>query len=139
MKKQCPICKEKKDASGFYKCPTRSGGLRAYCKECQKIKQRLNRKYFREYKRKQRKNKEFRLKECKWNKKTKAEINAYGNLHHAIKKGKIKKKPCIVCKKEGAYAHHEDYLKPLDVIWLCPPHHKQLHTGVLTINKNLNI
>jgi len=27
-------------------------------------------------------------------------------------------------------AHHPDYSRPLDVVWLCPPHHKQAHALV---------
>jgi hypothetical protein len=28
-------------------------------------------------------------------------------------------------------AHHPDYHQPLDVVWLCPPHHKQAHSKLL--------
>lgn len=45
----------------------------------------------------------------------------------AIKTGKIVKKPCEICGKEPADAHHDDYSKPLDVRWLCKPHHYELH------------
>lgn len=34
--------------------------------------------------------------------------------------------PCIHCGAK-AHAHHENYDKPLDVVWLCPLHHKQRH------------
>ena len=41
---------------------------------------------------------------------------------------KITSKPCSVkgCNKKGE-KHHEDYSKPLDVIFLCYNHHRQLH------------
>jgi hypothetical protein len=29
-------------------------------------------------------------------------------------------------------AHHEDYDRPLDVMWLCQPCHKQRHKELLT-------
>jgi ribosomal protein S27AE len=35
--------------------------------------------------------------------------------------------PCIRCGNEKSLAHHEDYDKPLDVMWLCQPCHKQRH------------
>lgn len=35
------------------------------------------------------------------------------------------RKPCFCGKK--AQAHHPDYTKPLDVIWLCSSHHAEEH------------
>lgn len=32
---------------------------------------------------------------------------------------------CKDCSKPEA--HHPDYANPLDVVWLCPAHHKQAH------------
>ena len=51
---------------------------------------------------------------------------AVGN---ALRSGKIKKQPCWVC-GEKAVAHHPDYDRPLDVVWLCQHHHKQTHALV---------
>ena len=48
---------------------------------------------------------------------------AVGN---ALKDGKLKKEPCFIC-GEKAEAHHPDYSRPLDVVWLCSLHHKQAH------------
>lgn len=47
-------------------------------------------------------------------------------LGNAVKYGQVKKQPCWVC-GETAEAHHPDYSRPLDVVWLCPSHHKQAH------------
>ena len=52
---------------------------------------------------------------------------AYIKVRIAMKKGILQKQPCIECGKMKVHAHHEDYSKPLDVIWLCPIHHKRLH------------
>jgi len=41
----------------------------------------------------------------------------------SLRNGTLKKKPCKVCKVEKVEAHHEDYSKPLKVIWLCKKHH----------------
>lgn len=54
---------------------------------------------------------------------------AVGN---AIRDGKLKKKPCCVCGSEFVHAHHEDYGRPLDVVWVCVKHHKEIHS-TLTI------
>jgi hypothetical protein len=46
----------------------------------------------------------------------------------AVKCGTLKRKPCSVCgKKKAIEGHHEDYSRPLDVIWLCQKHHHELH------------
>ena len=46
-----------------------------------------------------------------------------------LKRGNIVKGPCIVCgTTEKVQAHHEDYNKPFEIMWLCCKHHIQLHT-----------
>lgn len=52
---------------------------------------------------------------------------AQGKVAYAIKKGTLVKEPCIVCGRKDSQAHHEDYTKPLQVKWLCPPCHKAVH------------
>ena len=47
-------------------------------------------------------------------------------LQSAKMLGKIVPEPCRVCGGKGE-AHHEDYSKPLDVMWLCRKHHMELH------------
>jgi ribosomal protein S27AE len=45
----------------------------------------------------------------------------------AIRNGSLVRLPCIRCGEAKSLAHHEDYDKPLDVMWLCQPCHKQRH------------
>ena len=46
----------------------------------------------------------------------------------ALKKGELTIKPCAFCSStENVEAHHADYAKPLDVIWLCEACHKAEH------------
>jgi len=52
---------------------------------------------------------------------------AHKKLQYAIKAGKIKKQPCCICGDPNAQGHHNDYSKPLDVIWYCDHHHKEHH------------
>lgn len=54
-------------------------------------------------------------------------------VQDAVRRGELIRQPCVVCTERGfaandkAHGHHEDYSKPLDVIWLCPMHHKWIH------------
>ena len=56
-------------------------------------------------------------------------IKAHKKLGYAIRTGKvIKPKNCSSCNKEKRLsAHHEDYTKPLIVLWLCSSCHKLKH------------
>ncbi len=45
----------------------------------------------------------------------------------ALKTGALVKGVCEVCSDVQTQAHHDDYSKPLDVRWLCPPHHHAVH------------
>lgn len=64
-----------------------------------------------------------------------AEDRAHNLTEQAIVKGVLKVQPCEVCGKlpmfrdgrVGVQAHHDDYNKPLEVRWLCQPHHHEWH------------
>lgn len=49
------------------------------------------------------------------------------SVSNAIYTGKLKKGVCYVCSDTKVHGHHNDYSKPLDVIWACPKHHGLLH------------
>jgi hypothetical protein len=51
---------------------------------------------------------------------------AHTYLNNAVRDKRIEKKPCCVCGNVDSQAHHEDYSKPLDVIWVCSQHHHDL-------------
>lgn len=47
---------------------------------------------------------------------------------YALKKlGILVPKPCEVCRDLKTHAHHLDYNKPWEVMWLCNKHHKEWH------------
>lgn len=54
-------------------------------------------------------------------------VNARNILNNAIKKGLVKRLPCIKCGNIKSQGHHEDYSKPLDVVWFCSLHHIHYH------------
>jgi hypothetical protein len=49
---------------------------------------------------------------------------------HAFKLGILVRKPCEICGREDADAHHDDYAKPLEVRFLCGTHHHRFHLGL---------
>lgn len=53
---------------------------------------------------------------------------AHKAVAKALKAGTLKKEPCCVCgSTHKLNAHHEDYTKPLEVMWHCRFHHVELH------------
>lgn len=100
-KTTCSKCGLEKEKSRFNQ---------RYCKSCHSENMRKNRP------------KHFELLDIQ---KKKANCRSYLNVY--IKRGKITKLPCSICGNIESEAHHEDYDKPLDVIWLCREHHLELH------------
>jgi hypothetical protein len=115
----CSKCKIEKDIREF---PWETARKRFIynCILCERIRDRdrykkgYRTKYFKLY------NRKYKVKHPE---KNKARIQ----LSLAIKQGKIKRQPCIVCGNKNSHGHHEDYSKPLEVIWLCRKHHEELH------------
>lgn len=58
----------------------------------------------------------------------KAKVKARQKLNDAVGSGSMEVQICSIanCKIIGE-AHHEDYSKPLEVIWLCKLHHEDHH------------
>lgn len=54
----------------------------------------------------------------------KAHARSY--LHTYVKRGLVAKLPCSVCGEIKVEAHHADYDRPLEVVWLCRKHHLEL-------------
>lgn len=61
-------------------------------------------------------------------------VMARQDTRNAVRDGVLEKQPCAICGSASSEAHHEDYDKPLDVIWLCRAHHAQTH-GWKTVDR----
>ncbi len=57
---------------------------------------------------------------------------AYSIVYIATRNGTLVKQPCEHCLEVNwkSEAHHEDYSKPLEVIWLCKLHHRLKHKQI---------
>lgn len=68
---------------------------------------------------------------------------AWKILNNSVAAGRVKKQPCAICGVQDVEAHHHDYEKPLEVVWLCREHHKALHKGAergsVPLPKALNV
>lgn len=53
---------------------------------------------------------------------------AHQAVQTAVRNGSMIPMPCCVCGSQRSHAHHEDYSKPLEVIWLCHSHHMERHS-----------
>lgn len=50
-------------------------------------------------------------------------VKARKRVAMRVRRGTMAKLPCELCGVVPVEAHHEDYSRPLDVQWLCRPHH----------------
>ena len=141
--RECNTCGVKLDGYNNYR------SCRTKCKECTKKAARANRasniEYYREFDRKRyhesderkanakactdraradgRHTEYVRKNRAKHPEKYKART-AVGN---AMRSGKLTKLPCNGCGNPEVQAHHNDYSKPLDVVWLCTRCHGKHH------------
>ena len=137
--KKCFKCHTEKPLEEFYKHPKMADGHVNKCKECNKNDVTANRnkniEKIRAYDRERGKIPE-RIKANTettraWREEDKRRSRAHSAVSYAIRSGLLVRLPCIRCGEEKSLAHHEDYDKPLDVMWLCQPCHKQRHKELL--------
>lgn len=64
---------------------------------------------------------------AKWSLANTDKRRAHCKVYRALKSGLLVKQPCAVCGSHEVEAHHPDYSRPLDVVWLCIPHHAEVH------------
>lgn len=130
--KTCTQCLEQKPVSDFYKSIINKDRLLGRCKIChtdQVNKNKNNRKLslYKDIA----PNKKF------WLKENKLKAKAHQMVGYAVQKGDLIRQPCERCgTKEKVVAHHEDYNKPLDVVWLCQYHHRERHLEIDRENKD---
>lgn len=63
----------------------------------------------------------------RWKRANREKVSAHKAVARALRNGSLSRGPCVNCGSATTQAHHEDYAKRLDVIWLCAVCHKRLH------------
>jgi hypothetical protein len=139
--KTCFKCGIQKPLSDFYKHPQMADGHLNKCKECAKL-DAFNRLHGAgrdkvlayEKKRSQdpvRKAHNRKVAE-EWRKANPVRRAAQNAVSNAVRDGRLVPWPVCAMHECSAkpVAHHPDYSRPLDVVWLCQAHHKQAHALV---------
>jgi len=115
--KTCSKCREVKTVDNFHKNRSTKDGLSPICKLCKCQVDNKRNAVSNELRKKTGDHKS----------------DAHIKVRNAIRSGKLRPQPCIVC-GEKAEAHHSDYSKPLDVDWLCRKHHALWHRYLIPYN-----
>lgn len=130
----CIECADEKAADQFYAHPQMASGHVNVCKDCHKRRMRDRSRSspsVQEYDRARAKTPERKSKAKAYQQQYRARFpladKARAAVGRAVRSGKLKKLACEFCGREDVHAHHKDYSRPLDVIWLCPKCHHRLH------------
>lgn len=130
--KVCFKCGQEFPLDRFYKNSMMKDGRMNKCKECTKADVRENRAkkitYYRNFdrargaRRTTSQVREYRMKNPDV-------YRAHNAVNNAVRDGKLNKK--TECERCGGFdrihGHHDDYSRPLDVMWLCAACHKKRH------------
>lgn len=152
--KTCYKCRQEKPAVEFTKNKTSPDGLSIYCRECSREYSRAWRaahpgkawEYVREWRKanperrreiERKYRSQFTPSERKQREKMRNAVRstAWRRLREAIEEGRIHKpsrcEDCgVVFPVEQIHGHHEDYTKPLNVIWVCRGCHQARHDAM---------
>lgn len=143
MSKKCFKCERVLPLDEFYAHPQMADGHLNKCKDCTKadakVRQITHPEKLREYE-KERNNRPERKtlmakRSKEWRSKNPERYKAQNAVNNALRDGRLRRADaCQVC---GAvfelHAHHADYSKPLDVLWVCPKCHRDLHHTALSL------
>ncbi len=134
--KTCRECGLSKGIDEYYVHSEMKDGHLNKCKWCVKERIRIYRKNHREIIRgidkkaydKKKHTPTYKTKAKKRQAKNRTPEKARARHLAEIKLSMFKPELCEKCKEQPAKcAHHHDYSKPLDVVWLCPTCHNRIH------------
>lgn len=139
--KRCFKCLEIKPLSAYYKHKQMGDGHLNKCKECTKkdVSERYSKDFdkVRAYEVKRSKSPERRKNSIIYQRtrrlKDPQKDKARNAVNNAIRDKRLMRQPCVKCGEPKSQAHHHDYSKPLDVIWLCFKCHRLEHGHINVI------
>lgn len=142
----CILCGLEKPLTDYYKHPMTANGHLGRCKECHKLENKKNRaakvKEKRRYDRERGKMPHRKQAAYAKNKRKRRSTTGYSAAHKAVaqavaKGAMVKPDHCQVCLIDcSPQAHHDDYSRPLEVLWVCPPCHAQRHLELGRLGKS---
>ena len=140
--KTCFRCGVLKPLIDFYAHKQMADGRLNKCKACNKLdvseNYRARRDQYAAYERERNQQPQRKQARSEYHKKRDpVKKRATMLTSNAIRDGRLIRKPCEVCAETKVEAHHDNYSKPLDVRWLCRPHHLE-HHGKVSIEKNMH-
>lgn len=133
--KRCFKCGLVKSSLEFYRHPQMADGFLGKCKSCTKLDVMVHRdsnlEAVRRYDRERSSLPHRRAdRVARFKRKALEEPLKYSArvaVSNAVRDGRLLRVPCEVCGAVNSEAHHEDYSKPLEVVWLCKLHHEIAH------------
>ena len=156
-KKYCSTCCTTKDEDEFYR--HKRDGRRSMCISCSKASRKESAPYFKEYRRrpevrakqrlytkklrdsgywktaKERKRSSDNQKKLRKDPVQKLKHDARRYTNKMKRRGKTQQLPCAECGRFESQAHHEDYNRPLHIVWLCLECHTNLHNELKRQNE----
>lgn len=132
--KTCLRCNIEKDIEEFYLFAINNRKYRASeCKVCNKLATQLRQKANPKKRdaimkiSKAKKPELYREIRKRADRRYPEKAKARSKLREAVRHGRLERQPCLICGILPVDAHHPDYSKPLDVMWLCRRHHQDEH------------
>lgn len=134
--KQCSKCRGVYDESHFHKHRATRDGLQYACKLCQAEHTRKSQIAFPERHNANTKRSSLKFQSqhgisraSLWMRNNKDKRRLYNKAYYALRRKQTPPDTCSMCgvKSSDIHAHHIDYNKPLEVVWLCRECHLAEH------------
>lgn len=134
--KTCTRCQRERVFDAFYRNPLTRDGRASWCKDCERARDRAPYRAARpdvgeKAQKRYRQSERYRELNRERLRQRGAKILAREAVNAAIRYGRMRRPgACDRCRASvRVHGHHEDYGKPLEVLWLCARCHTDQHRG----------